>query len=745
MAKRLNVFILFILCLLTCANQAYALTESELDLPSNHITFIISIPGLSFQELSPAVLEHYPQLHALTERGMVGALNVRTPFKGIEDTYLTIGAGDIASGKLEYGAWQHDELKQGIEAGVLYERHTGQQRSHLVVPEFHAIAQLNANTTYKAKIGLLGDQLERAGLTVALYGNRDRAMYERRDAALMLMNGKGTVMRGEVGDRVVINDETRPYGLKTNYEFIVRALNDLPRPAVVMIELGDLDRLYAEQTVYAPERFIQLRTMILSEIDTFIEAIVTAMNGDDTLLVFSPHVHAEAERARLLFSPMILYERNGPNGIVSSATTRRDGIVAHVDIAPTILSAYGIAQPPEMIGFPFIVKAKAEGEAEAIAEGEQWTSLHDEVQAAAKVYFMRPKVLYCYVVLLMIGLLFGLAAAIYPAPRLGRLMAVLLLASLVAPPVLLYFSIVFQFAQPFIIVALFVLISIAIAALLHRLRAYRALTLVSFATVFLLGLDGLLGSPWMKRSVLGYDAMIGARYYGIGNEYAGVLIGAVILLVSLCAHRLYDRFPKQVMLVSNLLFIAVIIYLLMPTLGTNAGAAIAATVAFGIAALRMFAGKVLREVRWHRLVLIVIGLGVISFVGLWLANMGSSQSHIGRAVQLVSAGEIDAIAAMISRKLSMNWHLIGVSSWSKVLVTSLIVIAAIVLRPRGVFVEWQTSLPMLMYGFSANAIGAIVILLVNDSGIVAAATMIIYAAVPMLLIKLQDISSSQRA
>ncbi|MNI88887.1 hypothetical protein D3C73_1462270 [compost metagenome] len=90
------------------------------------------------------------------------------------------------------------------------------------------------------------------------------------------------------------------------------------------------------------------------------------------------------------------------------------------------------------------------------------------------------------------------------------------------------------------------------------------------------------------------------------------------------------------------------------------------------------------------------------------------------------------------RKLQMNRHLLAASAWSKVLLTSLFVMAVLVLRPRGRFGSWQHKYPYLMYGFSANTIGAIAALLLNDSGIVAAATMIVYVAAPMLLLQLQE-------
>jgi len=81
----------------------------------------------------------------------------------------------------------------------------------------------------------------------------------------------------------------------------------------------------------------------------------------------------------------------------------------------------------------------------------------------------------------------------------------------------------------------------------------------------------------------------------------------------------------------------------------------------------------------------------------------------------------------------MNFHLINVSVWSRLLATSLAVIAVLVLRPLGLFRRWQERFPLIMHGFSANAVGAITALLVNDSGIVSAATIIICVAAPMLL------------
>jgi cell division protein FtsX len=64
--------------------------------------------------------------------------------------------------------------------------------------------------------------------------------------------------------------------------------------------------------------------------------------------------------------------------------------------------------------------------------------------------------------------------------------------------------------------------------------------------------------------------------------------------------------------------------------------------------------------------------------------------------------------------------------------------AVMLLKPRGLFRSWQTRYPFLMHGFAACTIGAVAALAFNDSGIVAAATMIVYVAVPMLLLRLDE-------
>jgi hypothetical protein len=199
-------------------------------------------------------------------------------------------------------------------------------------------------------------------------------------------------------------------------------------------------------------------------------------------------------------------------------------------------------------------------------------------------------------------------------------------------------------------------------------------------------------------------------------------------------------------------YVVLTLYLAAPTLGTNAGGFITAVAAFGVVWLRHRQWTVPapnRRSRGHRIKLaLVVALVLAAAIALFaLINAGillpsGRESHIGRALRNLADGHTDLIGSMIVRKLAMNWHLLKASIWSKVLLSSLLVISVLLLKPQGVFRRWREEYPYLTIGFAATSIGALVAFAVNDSGIVAAATMIGYVAPPILLLKLQESSVS---
>jgi hypothetical protein len=734
---------------------------------------IISVPGWSFLDWSEESLRHLPNISGLIRDGAIGGMNVRTPEKGLEDSYATMGAGAPAFSSAGYMSWNAVDAAGDRTASELHRRLTGLEPggANIVVPEIAAIRRRNDNRSQHSHPGLLGELLRRHGIAAGVFGNSDTVQGKKRYAPLLIMDENGLVPIGNVGDNVLISDPGSPYAARTSTSELLRAWDSVRAPAVLLLEWGDLWRFQAEESRYAAEQAEREKIEVLRRLDGLVGEIVRRHRRSDSIWLLSPFVGPEAARNKMLLAPVV---HDGPDvsaGLLLSPSTRREGIVTAADFAPSILASFGIEAPNDVVGRAMT----------AVRHPDSLAALMKDIRTISEIYRLRPRVLIPFVSVEAVVLLAALVAVWGKFGRAFRWIGKLLLALLAAPFSLLLLGWL-NAAYPLPgagQAALFVALTVFIACLFgNGWTALSAAGLLSGITTIALLVDGVLGAEGMKHSVLGYDPMIGARYYGMGNEYMGVVVGAATFALAASLERqrrrtrsaqpepgstasptaasrtaAFARRRRSAGLAAVLAAAAlgaIALYLAAPRLGTNAGGAITAAVAFGLAWLRSFAGGAFRRHSLLRLALVCAGLTAASIGALWLLNAAipadaGRQSHIGRAMGLLGAGRNDLIAATIVRKLQMNAHLIGVSVWTKVLAAGLLVMAVAVVRPHGAFRRWEANYPHYMSGFIAIAVGSVAALAFNDSGIVAAATMIVYAAVPMLLLRIQEDSSSHSA
>ena len=145
-----------------------------------------------------------------------------------------------------------------------------------------------------------------------------------------------------------------------------------------------------------------------------------------------------------------------------------------------------------------------------------------------RIYRLRPPLLKTYVlvqIIFVLGALVNLFLRLIP----GRYINSLLLGLLTVPLLLLYLPLD-RFALPLAMV-LTVISAVILVIILqvfckHIIARFAA---IAVATSVSLVIDVLRDARLMKVSVLGYDPISGARYYGLGNEYMGVLVGSAIL------------------------------------------------------------------------------------------------------------------------------------------------------------------------------------------------------------------------
>lgn len=728
---------------------------------------VVSIPGLSFFELQQDQLVELPHLRKLTELSAIGAMNIRTSSRTMRDVYVSLGAGAPSVGIAAVQAFAAKETRQGIHFSELMNRYIGRngevkpiEADAVLVPDITMLQRANENQAYEP--GTLGELLKEYGVFRSVLGSSDlgkRSGIEekklRRFSPLMLMDSNGFVDNGAIGDDVITVVVDRPYGISTNYAQLHSLWEKRKLPGITLIELGDLYRLYMDKEHYNEERFTQLKGQVLKEMDQWLGQVAAGMTEEESLWIFSPEVNSEAARAKAYLSPLLHYTTDSRGAILVSESTRRQGVATAQDFTSSLLKEFNIPVPSGLMGIPLSYMGK----------NDVLAGLLREQSSIQMIYRSRPLLLYPFVtyemLVLLISLIYGLwikRRAADPGYLEGavpwrRSVRTLLFSLLTAPAVMLLMGLL---VVPLttrigieetmrVLIAFFIVSTLLISVVMEKSRLSTAMIWLGLGSALIITLDACSGANAMKYSILGYDPMIGARYYGIGNEYMGVLIGALVLGVTAALQRRHGG--GQPALLACGAFLLVTACLAAPSLGANAGGALSAAVAFGVAGAHCFAGERWRELRLGRGAALLSALLALGLGALWLLNSADSpaafarESHVGRAFHALHAGHFDQIGQLIERKLRMNVHLLRASAWSKVLITSLFVMAVLVLRPRGRLRLWQHKYPYWMYGFSANMIGAIAALLLNDSGIVAAATLIIFVAVPMQLLRLQELET----
>jgi len=277
------------------------------------------------------------------------------------------------------------------------------------------------------------------------------------------------------------------------------------------------------------------------------------------------------------------------------------------------------------------------------------------------------------------------------------------------------------------------LVSLIIGWLLHKLNPAVSFLIIGVTTFLLITIDIILGEPLMKRSFLGYDSIIGARYYGIGNEYMGIYIGSTMLLVG---SLLQIRKNKLTLAITFIIFAVLILLLSYPTLGTNAGGTIAAIFAVGITSYKILNLDWGRKSLYFFTTMFLLLITTLILFNFFIPT--ENQSHIGKAINQLFQGDFASILQTIRRKLETNWKLIQVSLWGKVMITSLVSLGILFIWPKyniRILGEYYQS---IYYAFYGIIVGAFVALIVNDSGIVASSLMIIYLISPLLYVSLLE-------
>jgi hypothetical protein len=624
---------------------------------------LFSLPYVSWEQLDRVDL---PNIDKFVRSAAIADLATRGSGRStrLVDGYLTISAGGRAYGvQLSDGEqFAVDEKFGDTTAGEAFEQRTNQHvEDGIVSLGIVAIREANRASDFDTDLGAFADALTNR-IKRAVIANADGAQPDvppiptadryRRAAALALVGTEGTVPGGRVDAGLLAPERgpraNEPFGHHLDQSKVVDAFRDVwTGRAVVLVEASDLVLAQAYRPVaevsqrdrqldQALRRTDRLLGELLSQVDTSRDAVLllnpTPPGGTDTLTVAA---------------------LQGPGvepGLLRSGTTRRDGFVQLIDVAPAVLDMLGVERPTKMEGRPFDT---VDDSGRSVRERRDFL-----IDQAAASDFRDARIREVQITIVVTtGLLALLAAWSFsaggrwvPSRQLVARFALWVLAF----PTATFLVRLFPLHDVGALAYWPVLIAVTFGAawLFERLggdRPFDALLIALLTMVGVLVIDTLVGTPLQFNSPLGPSPSASRRFGGLTNTAYACLAAAAVLAAPLLARRVGGR--RGVAFGIGLLAVVLVVDG-APFWGSDVGGILSLTPAFAFMAVVMLGRKVrLRTVAWCAAAL-VAGITLVAFID--MSRASENRSHLGRLIERVQDNGIGDLFAVIERKLSSN-------------------------------------------------------------------------------------------
>lgn len=391
---------------------------------------------------------------------------------------------------------------------------------------------------------------------------------------------------------------------------------------------------------------------------------------------------------------------------LTSGTTRQPGLVANVDVAPTILSFFGIPIPAEMEGQPIEVSGEP-----APFDLHRRHLEHRRIRVPLQLGEL------AFVILAGISGIAALALLAVRGTLPARVSATLRFVALCGVALLIPLSLggllprlTYAVAIPFV-----VLTSIGLAVLSRSARwagptgPFAFLGVVGLAT---LAIDAAFGWPGARVPLLGGTMFDGVRFYGLPNAFIAMLLASAMFVAS----RMH---PVQ----GALLLGGAGLFAGFPSLGANVGASIALFSAVGLWWVLRTRGRIgLREAAFVAGV-VAVGVGVVLLANRYLAEtpthatrFAETETSIGDALG-VFGRRLQASVRMLNETIGGYVPLLGLP----------VVLWLAVTRPgqigRGIEVAGEGWRHLLI----VMTVSGVVAFFVEDTGVAAAGPVFLYA------------------
>jgi hypothetical protein len=342
-------------------------------------------------------------------------------------------------------------------------------------------------------------------------------------------------------------------------------------------------------------------------------------------------------------------------GWLTSASTRREGIVTLTDLTRTLIEFGGPTSSVAVDGSPFAVY-DANLTVDGIdAKVSSVAALSDAAPIGYLALGLAGAVLFVIMVISMVQ-------GRFEAPKL-----ILTVGGVLAAAMMLTGAVPWQYSDVpglflSLLVAAWVVILTALALLVGRLAQVPNIIATTALTVAAFTIDAALGAVFQPGSMLNSRPIFGLRWYGFGNVTFAAYATAGLLLSGYTAHRCLaaGRRGSAIAAVGAIGF-GIVICEGWPSMGSDFGGVITLTPAVLWLMLAISGIKI----TWQRLLGIgcvaLLAVGVISVLD-WRRGP-DRRSHLGNFVQRIIDGDaLDVISRKAVASAETIFSIVGIGS-----------------------------------------------------------------------------------
>jgi hypothetical protein len=430
------------------------------------------------------------------------------------------------------------------------------------------------------------------------------------------------------------------------------------------------------------------------------------------LLVVVPEPSAAMDRVGDEVTPLLmavgagqdLLSGEGPTHALASDTTRRPGVVANIDVAPTVLEFFGLPVPQEMEGQPI-----------ELSDEPAPFELHRRHLDQRRIRVPIQLGQLAFVTLggiAAIAALVALATGRALSPRVSAALTFLALcgAALMVPLLLggLLPRLTYGVAVPFVVLS-----TVGLAVLSRSARWSGSAGPLVFLGAVGLGvmvIDAAFGWPGARLALIGGTMFDGVRFYGLPNAFIALLLASALFVAS----RL-DPHRGAILLVAAGLFAG------FPSLGANVGASIALFLAAGLWWVLRTRGRVGPKEVVFVIGAVALGVGVVL-----LANRVGMPTHATRFVETQTS--VGGVLRVLVDRLQSSFRMLADVPAGAIPVLGLpVVLWLVIARPGAIGRRLYAAGEAWRHALVVLTVAGIAAFLVEDTGVAAAGPVFLYA------------------